>query len=284
PPRAARLLALADGERRVLVAPAPRAHGDGFEMLLAANDDLAKVTRELAKRAAELEHARGELERLGTMRDSLTATLSHDLRGFLSSISLTAAILANAPQDEQATRRHAATILRNVERMAGLVGNLLDAVRLDQGGVTLHRERTSLPALARGTVESLEPVAAGAGVRLEVSSARDVVAEVDPVRFGQVLSNLLSNAIRHSPPGGLVRVEVEAGSALRVTVSDEGPGVPEALRATLFDRFRQGSRPGAAGLGLFIARELVQLHGGGLSLEDSGGPGARFVVELPREA
>jgi signal transduction histidine kinase len=253
--------------------------------LLDANARLANLTRNLTQQHAALAAAKADLERVAALRDASMATLSHDIRSpltaiILASTALEASAAASSPED---VARRAAAIRRNAERILRLVDELLDAARIDSGALEMAVQPVSLAAVASDVLESVEPIASEGGVRMELVAARASRVAADPTRLYQILSNLVTNALRHSPRGGCVRVFVEEGDgAVRCVVRDEGAGVPPALRAHVFERFRLGGRhAGSAGLGLYITRRLVELHRGRIWLEAPGPRGAGFAFELP---
>lgn len=287
PPIAVRFQIERFGPRIVLVAcAAGPAYSELAEhRLLEANARLANLTRELSQQHAELAAAKAELERLGTLRDAAMAALSHDIRSPLTAIGFLAASLEQrtAPLSQEDGARTARRIRRNADRILRLADQILDTARLDAGAVVVDGEPVSLVALAREVADSVEPIAAASGVRIELTfTAAEGWVAGDGGRLSQVLANLVGNAIRYSPPRGTVRITVEPhGDRVRCAVRDEGPGVPEELRAHVFQRFRQGgSNAGSAGLGLYIARRIVELHAGRIWLEEPGPRGAGFAFEI----
>jgi signal transduction histidine kinase len=225
-------------------------------------------------------------ERVAERRDAAVTTLSHDVRSPLTAIAFAAKALeassaSSAPED---VARRAAAIRRNAERILRLVDELLDAARIDSGAIAIAVQPVSLAAVAADVIESVEPIASAGGVRLELVTVGAGRVAADPTRLYQILSNLVTNAVRHSHSGGSVRVLIEEDSAVRCVVRDEGDGVPADARAHLFERFRRsGEHAGSAGLGLYITRRLVELHGGRIWLEEAGPRGAGFAFELPRQ-
>jgi signal transduction histidine kinase len=158
----------------------------------------------------------------------------------------------------------------------------------------LSRSRAMSIALERGTVslrELIEHVshifalqAREHGIALEMGlPPGDLRISGDATKLTWALSNLVGNALRYTPRGGAIRLEAQpAGEAVRVVVSDNGPGISPEQRERIFERFAQGGGPGAAGLGLAIVRDVVQAHGGRIFLESEVGRGSRFILELPR--
>jgi signal transduction histidine kinase len=175
------------------------------------------------------------------------------------------------------------TALQQTERLANLVDELLDLSRLDAGAIPLHKASFSLSSLLSDVVSEAALVR---GVRFEVSvTPPEAVVTADRGRLFQVVANLLENAARHGPAGGVVRVlaELRIGE-VRIEVCDEGPGIALADRTRVFERFTRGERPtgGGTGLGLAIARWAVELHGGTIGVvEPSARTGGRIRVTLP---
>jgi signal transduction histidine kinase len=179
------------------------------------------------------------------------------------------------------------TALAQTRRLGRLVTQLLDLSRLESGVVPLERERTSLAPLLAQAVREAEVADRPVELRTDVQPP-DLTAHVDAERLHQVLANLLDNATRHSPAGGLVSVTAaRAGTGVRLVVEDAGPGIAEADRERVFERFARADssrtgRDGGSGLGLSIARWVVDLHGGVIRAEPVvPPPGCRVVVELP---
>ena len=162
--------------------------------------------------------------------------------------------------------------------------NLLDMTRIEAGVLTLHRVATPVGELVDEAVRVMIPTFGGQKIDVSDSGPLpDVV--VDRVLIGQVLVNLLDNALRHAPPNSLISVEYERrDDHVIVSVADQGPGVLPGDRETIFDRFTQLNTGGRAGLGLTIAKTFVEAHGEHLWYEENPGGGARFVFSLPTRA
>jgi signal transduction histidine kinase len=170
--------------------------------------------------------------------------------------------------------------------MRSLVEELLDLSRLDRERLPLQRRRLDLRDVVRGSVEDHRPQIARKGLRCELHLGSDAVPiDGDSVKLMQVLANVLSNAIKFTPPPGTVHVAAEArGRCAEVTVRDTGAGIAPDLLDEIFDRFRQEhrGRHGGLGLGLPIAKGLVELHGGRITAESAGpGTGCTVRIELP---
>jgi two-component system, OmpR family, sensor histidine kinase KdpD len=224
------------------------------------------------------------LEEADRFRRGLLGAVSHDLRTPLATIKVASSTLNNraAFLSEESSRELHQLIEIESDRLTRLVTNLLDMTRIEAGVLTLDRSVTPVSELVKDAITSLGSTLREQ--RLEVlvpDSLPDV--DVDHVVIGQALVNLLDNAVRHSPPHGVVTVRGERrGEKIVVSVADQGPGVPPADRETIFDRFTQLSTGGRAGLGLTIAKTFVEAHGESVWYEEVPEGGARFVISLPR--
>jgi signal transduction histidine kinase len=174
-----------------------------------------------------------------------------------------------------------------VDRMARMVENLLTLARLDEGRLELLRSPVDLRELAGRVVSEVEPLARGKRIELSIDGNATRL-EADQERLHQAVSNLVDNAIKYTPPGGRVHVSVWTGAGdAGITVSDTGCGIPHESLPRVFDRFfrddpARSKREGGAGLGLAIAREIAQAHGGQISAESEVGTGSTFRLTLPR--
>ena len=266
--------------RELTAAARAMARGDhGRRVTATSRDEVGEAARAFNRMAEDL----AQVDR---SRRELVANVSHELRTPVAALQ---AVLENVvdgvtPADP-ATLRAA---LAQVERLGVLVRELLDLSRLDAGQVPLQRQDVPLADLVRAAVA--EARLADRGVTYDVRvDPPDATVRADPARLHQVVANLLDNASRHSPPQGVVtvRASVDAGCA-RLSVGDEGPGIPPEEREHVFERFTRGgtSAPhdGGTGLGLAIARWAVDLHGGRIAVADPGPGrgGCRIDVELPR--
>jgi PAS domain S-box-containing protein len=229
---------------------------------------------------------RHEIERL---KAQFIATVSHELRTPLTSLRGALGLLAGGVLGELPVEaRNAVEIAqRSILRLVSLVNDILDVERLENGGLSLQIGSHSLAALLARSAEEVGPLAAEAGIALEVGHPAGVV-EGDGDRLVQVIVNLLSNAFKFSPRGSTVRLQAwETPDRVEVQVEDEGRGIPPAHREAIFDRFRQldlsdaaGQR--GAGLGLAIAKSIVELHGGEIGVDSEEGRGSVFWFRIPR--
>jgi signal transduction histidine kinase len=223
-------------------------------------------------------------------RDEFFANVSHDLRTPVAVIrSSLGVVLANAPPElAPALRRMVVNADQAAERLAGLVADLLELARARAGRVVLRRARVDLRALARRAAGQVEPLALERGQRLELDlPGRAVGASVDAARLERALVNLLGNAQKHGRAGGRIRLSVAARPrAVELAVADDGPGIAPEDHERVFERFYRVDPAGPSGpgtgLGLPIARAMVELHGGRLELESAPGEGATFRIVLPR--
>ncbi|AGP37679.1 sensor histidine kinase [Sorangium cellulosum] len=276
----------ADGSRLLLGrAPARDEAVRIKEAAITLTTALADIARELATKGAELEAARAGLEELGRHRDELLSIVSHDLKASLHAIRLQGSLIEHAESPPTAAQRAtiAGRLLRNVDRMTSLISDILDAALADAGELRIEPRRFSLGDVVAEVVDTVALIAADAGVQLRRAAAGAALVDGDARRLYQVVLNLVENAIRHSPRGAEVLIALEAqGARVRCSVEDGGAGIAPEERAAVFERFqRRGGRAGRAGLGLYIARRIVALHGGSIWVEAGARGGARFVFEIP---
>ena len=241
---------------------------------------------ESAMTEIELRVTGEELRAAVEERDNILAVVSHDLR---TPISLVVAASELAQRDglpEEKKKEQLAILGRAGRRMARLVDDLTELTRMEAGRLELNRHPTSVARLLEDAAESIAATADAAEIALEVRPPEGGIAvDADPHRVGQVLDNLLSNAFKFTPEGGTVTVsaETEGDAWVRLAVADTGPGIPEEHRDRVFEHFHQvnpGDRRGV-GLGLSIARSIVEAHGGGIHIESEEGEGTTFSFTLP---
>jgi NtrC-family two-component system sensor histidine kinase KinB len=263
----------AHGDRHFLPRASPVYDEDGS--IVAATIVLQDVTR---------------LMRVDQLRNDLVATVAHELRTPLTSIAMAVHLcveqVAGPLNAKQADLLFAAK--EDCDRLQKLVEELLDMSRVQEGTMPLRKRPLAPEEIIRHALRAGETEAAAANVTLrsQVLPGSGEV-DVDPERLQIVMSNLLSNAIHHSPPGGTVVARassVEQG--IEFEVLDEGPGIPADARASVFDRYYQapGGHAGARGLGLAIAKEIIEQHGGAIGVDGAAGGGARFWFRLPVSA
>jgi CheY-like chemotaxis protein/nitrogen-specific signal transduction histidine kinase len=252
------------------------------------------VTEKVAmerERTALLEReqeARAQAEHASRMKDDFLATLSHELRTPLNAI-VGWTYLATSDGGTGDVRKALEVIDRNGKALTRLVGELLDASMMISGRMRLELELTDLVSLVGEVAEAVRPAAQAKRLRLLAVLDPEVGAVwADPGRLRQVVWNLLSNAVKFTPTGGEVKVLLgRAGAVARIVVTDSGPGIPQDFLPHIFERFSQSDSSstrahGGLGLGLAIARHLVEAHRGTISASSPGANlGATFTVELP---
>ena len=272
--------------REMASAAKAMAKGDYSRRVTATSrDEVGELARAFNSMAAEL----AEVDR---MRKDLVANVSHELRTPITALQ---AVLENivdgveSPDDP--TLR---TMLTQVERLGRLVDQLLDLSRLESGVLQLEKDRFAVRELLQQAADEARMRNASIGnghVRFELDvRPDDLTALGDVERVHQVLANLLDNALRHSPDGGAILLQARpASGGVQLSVSDDGPGIPDEEAGRVFERFYRTDRArssldGGTGLGLAIARWIVDLHGGDIRVENRLPHGCRMVFELPARA
>jgi two-component system phosphate regulon sensor histidine kinase PhoR len=225
-------------------------------------------------------------EALETTRQKFISNVSHELKTPVTAIRIAAENLQEEKLSETA-RSSAQSLLRSVDRLALLLGDLSELSRIESGALSLAPERLDLVAFLETLMKDLQPRAAACGVHLllEVEAQVGTTILVDPLRLHQVIENLFSNALKFSPPDGRVWLTVHVTEQGQTwTVRDQGPGIPEAEQGRIFERFYRAqaakAKPGT-GLGLAIVKHLCRLMGGEVTVESRPGEGATFKVMLP---
>lgn len=247
-----------------------------------------RTSRERELLLASERQAREEAERLSSIKDEFLATLSHELRTPLNAV-LGWAQLLRIRKDAESLHTGLDTIERNARLQAQLIDDLLDMSRIVSGKLRIQHETVDPVAIVQAAIASVQPTAFGKGIeittRLEASGVRVLG---DPARLEQIMWNLLTNAVKFTPAGGHIHVQLLAdGGWIDISVVDDGTGIDPGFLPHVFERFRQADasttrRHGGLGLGLAIVRQLVELHGGRVQARSDGvGCGATFTVNLP---
>jgi signal transduction histidine kinase len=235
------------------------------------------------------QQARLDAENVSQMKDDFLATLSHELRTPLNAMLGWSQLLLQGGRDDAALKRGLSTIERNARAQSELIEDMLDMSRLLAGKVRIDNVPLSPPDFINAALDTTRPAALARQVTL-VGNLDAAAGRIlgDSGRMQQVMVNLLSNAIKFSEPGGVVTVTLRTlEDASVITVQDTGAGIPAAFLPFVFDRFRQADgsssrRHGGLGLGLAIARQLIDLQGGALSVASAGeGQGAAFTLRMP---
>lgn len=256
----------------------------------------ARVVKSLNESLRREQEARQSAETANTVKDEFLATLSHELRTPLNAILGWSAMLSGGRLGEEDTARALKTVERSARAQSQLIDDLLDISRIITGKFRLEIGAIDLVKVIAAAVDAVRPAADARGINLELAldaDARNITGDAD--RLQQVVWNLVSNAVKFTPPNGHVRLSLRrAGSPaeeeVEIGVSDTGKGIRAEFLPFIFDRFRQADqtttrRQGGLGLGLSIVRQIVEMHGGSVTADSNGeGTGANFIVRLPVKA
>jgi signal transduction histidine kinase len=253
------------------------------------HDEVAVLATTFNQMAEQLQAADQKQRELESLRRDLIAWVSHDLQTPLTSMrAILEAVSDGVVEEPETVKRYLNTAQRDVRSLSALIDDLFQLAQLDAGGFPLNRANASLGDLISDTLESFTELAKQQEIMLE----GNVDSDVDPVRMdtqaiGRVLNNLISNALRHTPNRGRVSVWVRRTTrGVEVTVSDTGEGIRAEDIPHIFERFYRGEKSrnrgtGGAGLGLAIARGIVQAHGGDIRVESQAGKGTQFTFHIP---
>lgn len=251
-------------------------------------EELAVVGRTFNVMATEVEGVVSRLQEVDAMKSSFVSSVSHELRTPLTSIIgyLDALIEGEAGVLNEEQEEYATIVLRNARRLHALIDDLLLLARMEADRLRLHLDDIDMSAIARSIASDLLPIATDKGLSLHVEAPPKAQVQGDALRLTQAVTNLVSNAVKFTAPGGLVEVRVarEGHRDVRVDVCDSGVGIPAAEIERLAERFFRASTAGTAqgtGLGLAITREIVDRHGGRLQISSDLGVGSRFGMILP---
>jgi signal transduction histidine kinase len=259
-------------------------------LILGAGISIAFVTLRRLGEVFRAEQAATETaQREAAARREVLAIVSHDLRTPLSTIAMSAELLdATLPDtgEPRGPSRQVQMIRNAADRMTNLIDEVLDTARIEAGTLKLHLIECDVGELLETERELFELRAAVKSITLRIEPPEQrVTLKADPERILQVLSNLMSNALKFTPAGGEIISRAEAkDDHVLFTIRDTGPGIPPAQRAQLFDRYWQApgsDHRGSLGLGLFICRSLVEAHGGKIWIEQRPGGGSQFCFTIP---
>ncbi len=253
-------------------------------------DEIAQLAGSFNQMAEKLEAADRQRRQVEQLRRDLIAWISHDLQTPLASIRAVIEALADGVvEDPETAQRYLRAAKRDTESLSTLIDDLFQMAQLDAGGLQLDLADNSLSDLISDTLESFSEAARNKGIDLSGSVSPDVdPVWMDAQRIGRVLNNLVSNALRFTPTEGKVWVQAGlSGRDVLVEVSDNGEGIPAQDLPLIFERFYRGEKSrsritGGAGLGLAIARGIVQAHGGEIHVESEPGQGTKFSFTLPK--
>jgi signal transduction histidine kinase/ActR/RegA family two-component response regulator len=278
------LAAISDAARGVL--------GQGMQGIRAqkqSNDEIGELADAFNAMLEELEQRASRLETSNRAKDQFLATLAHELRNPLAPIRTGLEILKKDTSNGPISARARATMERQLTHMVHLIDDLLDISRVNTGKIKLDRSTIVLDDVLQTAVESCQPAIAAKRqeLRLHASSHR-VLVDADPVRLAQAVANVLTNASKFTPEGGLIELSTRLDEhEVRIRIRDNGIGIPPEAIDQVFELFaqlpgKQGVGVGGLGIGLFLVRNLVRLHGGEVYVESAGeGQGTIFTLALP---
>jgi PAS domain S-box-containing protein len=256
---------------------------------VARESELQAQIEERSRLLSSEKLARNEAERANRLKDEFLATISHELRNPLNAILGWAHMMRLGKLNAANTERAIETIYRNAKSQTQLVADLLDVSRIISGKLRLDVRTVDLISIVTAAIDSIRPAAEAKSIRLQTMldpAAGPISGDAD--RLQQIVWNLLTNAVKFTPKGGRIQVKVQrVNSHVEIVVSDSGIGISKEFLPHVFDRFRQADASitrthGGLGLGLSIVHQLVDLHGGNVSVQSEGeGKGATFIITLP---
>ncbi len=262
--------------------------------LVAMQQELRAVNRDLDRKVDELAQANLALFEMNRLKSDFLATMSHELRTPLNSIIGFSEVLSGSDQLNERQRRYATNIQTSGKMLLGMINDILDLAKIESGKMEVRTEDFSVRDVCEALASLARPIAERKNIDLECRLDEAIpLMRQDPGKLRQVLYNLLSNAIKFTPEGGKVSLKAQAeGRFVVLSVADTGIGIAEEDRETIFEKFRQAAKPGqgdgvltrehqGTGLGLSIVRELTRLLGGDVQLDSSPGQGSTFTVRVP---
>jgi PAS domain S-box-containing protein len=235
-----------------------------------------------------------ERRRLEKMKDEFISTVSHELRTPLTSLRASLGLISSGSLDKRPEKQKQMleVAIGNCDRLVRLVNDILDFDRVERGGMPLHREVLAAGDILRRAADVEHEAALKANITFRFDAPASLMVNVDQERILQVLSELVSNAIKFSPPQTIIKLSAEStanpsgGDEVTIGVEDQGRGIPQEKLDMIFERFQQGDASdsralGGTGLGLAICRRIIQQHGGRIWVESEPGKGSRFLFTLP---
>jgi two-component system sensor histidine kinase BaeS len=282
-------------QRVGVISDAVRALADGRrvpDLTTQESDEVARLAEDVQRLSAKLDASERERARLDQQRVDLTAAISHDLRTPLASVRAMSEALADGVVEEERERaRYYALMQREVERLDRMIGDLFDLAQIDAGALRLEKRLLPLQEIVSEVVEGMRPQAERAGIELRFVPPDAELPDVplDGSRFERAVSNLVRNAIQHTPEGGEICASVRGdGRWVTLNVTDTGEGFEASQAEHVWDRFYRGDKArgrkgngDGAGLGLSIVRGFVEAHGGEATCTSAPGKGATFTLRLP---
>lgn len=252
-------------------------------------DEMAQLAKSFNEMVAQLEAVERKKAEVDALRRDLVAWAGHDLRTPLTSVrAIIEALSDGLVEDEEARLRYLRTARSGIESLSHLIDDLFEMSQIDAGGLKMDLEPGYIADLVSDALEGFAEQARQRGIRLEGRLSSEVgLVRMDEKRIGRVLANLLGNALRHTPAGGQVQVVVEkSAGAVEVAITDSGEGIRAEDLPHVFEQFYRGEKSrnlstGGAGLGLAIARGIVEAHGGSIGIESRPGQGTKVWFRLP---
>ncbi len=281
-----------DGEVRILHGQGAVAVEDGKPVrMYGVSQDITqmRMAEQAAAREAEREAELKRLQAIAKAREEAFNVLAHELKTPLTPMAMQVELLHMGKLGDVAptAKQSLEIIAKNIDRLIHMTGEMLDVARISQGSLTVDRKPTDVAAVVIDATTTFQTQATEEGKHLEVNAAPGQ-AHIDEHRIGQVIINLVSNALKFSDPGGHIRVDARVEDDVIIQVSDDGLGLDEAQRSRLFEPFArvhlEAGRVGT-GLGLHVCKGIVEQHGGTITCHSDGpGLGARFEVRIPAQA
>jgi NtrC-family two-component system sensor histidine kinase KinB len=220
-------------------------------------------------------------------RTNLVATLSHELKSPLTSLALSAELLERSTNLNEQQRELVNAVAEDIGRLKNLSNDLLDLARGTAVAITLNSAPVDISSLLEAVIRTFTLQAEQKGIGLTIECDESIPQfRADPIKMSWVVSNLLANALRYTPPDGVIILSATStGRGIQLQVRDTGPGIAPQVQNRLFERFARGhvngTAAGSAGLGLAIAKEIVHAHGGRIFVDSTLGKGTCFTIELP---
>ncbi len=250
--------------------------------------DRAQAELNRARAEAERDRVLEDLRRLDELKTEFIAIAAHDFRGPIGVIRAVSEMMQTMEVDAEKRATMLETVITAADRMLDLVNDYLDVSAMEAGKLELRPEATELGAFVAERVEMRRALAEPRGIKIVCDTTDEFSVSVDTSRIGQVFDNIIDNALSHAPDGSEINVAVAAApdGGVAVTVADQGPGVPEGLRRAIFDPYESLKAQSDKvtkrfGLGLTIAKRIVEAHGGDISVDEAPDGGAAFMIRLP---
>lgn len=258
---------------------------------LKSGDELGMLADSINTLSCQLKEKIKTIEEIDSTRRSFVANISHELRTPLTIIQgYTEALMDGIASDEQQKEKYLYNIYGETVRLSRLVNDVLDLRRMETGQLSMRAEEIDIMELIKSVAGQFQGVFPGISLKLpDLPGGETLKARVDPDRIKQVIINLVDNAVRYSPEGGTIEISGEGlADRVRVSVADQGPGVPEKERELIWERFYKtsespsGREYSGSGLGLAIARQIIEQHGGKIGVENLPGKGSQFWFTVKR--